>query len=129
MKTFEKLIYDGERVLGDMCILQYPEINRWFLQYDVDPEYRNQGIMSRELPLFLLECKDKGFNQICAMVKKDNLPSIKLLEKNNFVEFKTINDTITYIIDLRVNKEESLEMVKMFKELRNDRHIPTTRAD
>jgi len=115
MKTFEKLIYDEYHSIGNICILQYAEIERWFLQYEVDAEYRNQGVMSRELPLFLQECKDKGFNQICAMVKKDNLPSIKILNKNGFVEFKIINDTIVYIIDLRVNKEESLEMVKMFK--------------
>ena len=119
MKLLEKVITQDDKEIGNICILQYPEINRWSLQYEVDPEYRNQGVMSRELPLFLQECKDKGFNQIVAMVKKDNLPSIKLLEKNGFVEFKTINDTITYIIDLRVNKEESLEMVKMFKELRS----------
>ena len=119
MKTFEKLIYDEYHSIGNIRILQYPEIERWFLQYEVDAEYRNQGVMSRELPLFLQECKTKGFNQILAMVKKDNLPSIKLLEKNGFIEFKIINDTITYIIDLRVNRAESLEMVKMFKELRN----------
>jgi RimJ/RimL family protein N-acetyltransferase len=119
MKTFERIIYDGERAIGNICILMYPEIERWFLQYDIEPEYRNQGVMSHELPLFLQECRDKGFNQICAMVKKDNLPSIKLLEKNGFVEFERFRDTFTYIIDLRVNKEETLEMIKMFKELRN----------
>ena len=118
MKTFERIIYDEYHSIGNICILTYPESSRLFLQYEVDAEYRNQGVMSHELPLFLQECKTKGFNQILAMVKKDNLPSIKLLEKNGFVEFKIINDTITYIIDLRVNKEESLEMVKMFKELK-----------
>ena len=116
MKLLEKTIYDEYQSIGYICILTYPNMDKIpFLQYEVDAEHRNSGVASKAVFLFLEDCKTKGFNQICAMCKDDNVASIRVLMKNNFVEYKKINNIITYLTDLRFDKPRLREILERCK--------------
>jgi predicted acetyltransferase len=116
MKLLEKTItYDGNHV-GYICILTYPNMDKIpYLQYGIKPEYENQGIASREVSLFLKDCKKNGFNQICAMCKDDNIASIRVLMKNNFIEYVKIRNIITYLTDLRLDKPKLREILETYE--------------
>lgn len=86
MKLLEQGIFDNGKQIGYICILTYPNMDKIpFLQYEVDAEHRDNGVASKAVPLFLEDCKKGGFNQICAMVQDDNVASIRVLMKNNFI--------------------------------------------
>jgi RimJ/RimL family protein N-acetyltransferase len=119
MKLIEKTITQDEKEVGYICILTYPHFHTPFIQYHVDAEYQNQGIMSRELPIFLKSCKKHSYNQICAMVKDDNIASIRLLEKNNFIPYKSDRNIITYLTDLRFTQQELKKMVNDYKGIKS----------
>ena len=69
------------------------------IEYYLDEEYREQGIMSNYLPVYLQDLKEKGFTDITAHVKKDNETSKKLLKSNNFSKFTEIRDIEIFIIE------------------------------
>lgn len=67
------------------------------IEYELNEEYRNQGIMTKELPKYLNKyCKKYNHNRLVACVKKDNFHSIKILEQNGFAKVTEIRDNSTY---------------------------------
>ena len=82
-KHFHRIIIDGKEV-GYIQILSYnsdyPQI-----EYNLDDDYHNKGIMSRELGQYLDTIKN-DYKAITAVVKEDNLASIKILIKNGFIQ-------------------------------------------
>lgn len=88
------------------------------LEYEIkDIEYHNKKIMSKLLPSFLKKCKKKGNTQIIALTYGDNIASIKLLEKNNFVRFRESGKLYTYITDLNHKKAKIEKTVNEFFKL------------
>jgi GNAT superfamily N-acetyltransferase len=81
------------------------------IEFELNEEWRNQGIMSKELPKYLKFCKKYGHNRLIALVKEGNIASIKLLEKNGFLKFRKIDDTISYIIHLDIRYSKMLEKI------------------
>lgn len=73
--------------------------------FDEFKQYRNRGIVSREIVKYLKACKENRYNKLIALVKKDNLASMRILEKNNFIRFSQINDNISFIINLDCTKK------------------------
>ena len=115
MILMQKTIRQNDKDIGDIRLLTYPNMDRFpYIQYEVSPEYRNQGIMSRELPIFLKACKKHSYHQICAMVQDDNLPSIKLLTKNNFVEYTKIRNIITFLTDSRCDTQTLKKLLNTY---------------
>ena len=111
----QKTITQDGNDIGDIRLLTYPNMYKIpYIQYVIDAEYRNQGIMSRELPMFIKACKRHSYHQICAMAQDDNLPSIKLLTKNNFVEYKKIRNIVTYLTDLRFDAQQIKELLNTY---------------
>lgn len=82
------------------------------IEYHIDEAYQGKGIMSRELPKYLKRCNKFDNHQLIAVVKKDNIPSIKLLEKNGFRQITQIDDKLSYIIDLRFTPEIVEKMIR-----------------
>ena len=70
------------------------------LEYLVDEYYQNQGIMSVELPKYLEWLKGKDITQLCALVKPENLASIKILKNNRFIKTGQFKIADCYITDL-----------------------------
>ena len=82
-KHFHRIIIDGKEV-GYIQILSYnsdyPQI-----EYNLDEKYHNKGIMTRELGQYLDTIKN-DYKAITAVVKEDNLASIRVLIKNGFIQ-------------------------------------------
>lgn len=76
------------------------------IEYEIKEEFRNQGIITRELPKYLKRCKKREHNHLLAIVESDNLISQKILEKNGFLKLLEKNDYISYIIDLNINQKD-----------------------
>jgi RimJ/RimL family protein N-acetyltransferase len=79
------------------------------IEYDLDDEYRNQGIMTLELKNYLESVKDK-FPVLSAIVKKDNFASQRVLLKNGFMRFTELRDYFVYLNDLKASKEKKKVM-------------------
>lgn len=75
------------------------------VEYSLNAEYRNQGIMTCELKKFLEGCKECEVLQLLGLVDNNNEPSIKTLEGAGFVRMKDISDKRCYIMDLRLDKK------------------------
>ena len=90
--------------IGKIILVNYfiSENPIFFIEYEIDQQWRNQGIMSKELPKYLKYCKKHGFNRLVALVKENNLASIKLLEKNGFLKSKKIDNIISYVTHLDI---------------------------
>lgn len=81
------------------------------IEFFIDKEYRNKGIMTKELVKYL-RWQKKYNNQLIAVVKQDNTPSIKLLEKNGFIHIANIDDKRSYIVDLNLTPEIVKKIVR-----------------
>jgi predicted acetyltransferase len=67
------------------------------LEFEIKEEYRQKGLTTQHLPIYLQQLKEKNITSLIALVKKDNFVSKKLLEQNNFIELTEINECICYI--------------------------------
>lgn len=108
------------KVIGHIHLMLYDNNPKSIphLEYEIkEIEYYNKKIMSKVLPSFLKKCKKKGHTQIIALTYGDNIASIKLLEKNNFVRFKQDGKLFTYITDLNHKKAKIQKTVDQFFKL------------
>lgn len=82
-KHFHRIIIEGKEV-GYVQILSYNSIYPQ-IEYNLDDEYHNKGIMTRELKQYLDTIKN-DYKALTAVVKEDNLASIRVLIKNGFIQ-------------------------------------------
>lgn len=82
-KHFHRIIIEGKEV-GYVQILSYNSIYPQ-IEYNLDDGYHNKGIMTREVKNYL-EAVKNDYKVITAVVKKDNLASIRVLIKNGFIQ-------------------------------------------
>ena len=82
-KHFHRIIINGKEV-GYIQILSYNS-NYPQIEYNLDDGYHNKGIMTKELGQYLDTIKN-DYKAITAVVKEDNLASIKVLIKNGFIQ-------------------------------------------
>lgn len=100
------------------------------IEYHLNKDYRNQGIMSRELPKYLKKCKsyhkrygqyEHPCNRMVAIVEKENIASIKLLDKNGFFKIKDFDNHYSYIAQLDLNIKFVEQMTNYFYQQRLER--------
>jgi len=85
LANYHSIIRDGKEV-GKIQILNYYDSGVPQLEYDLDKEYWDKGIMTQELRDYLKRIKD-NYKFLIAIVKKDNLASMRVLEKVGFNDF------------------------------------------
>lgn len=99
------------------------------IEYHLDEPYRNQGIMSKELPKYLKKCKsyhkayghyEHSTNRMVAIVENGNEASIKLLERNGFFKIKDFDSHTSYIAQLDLDVELVERMVNYFHQYREE---------
>lgn len=73
------------------------------IEYYLDEEHCNKGIMTRELKIYLNEIRD-NFPKIIALVEKDNIASQKVLEKCEFILMTTSGNYFVYVNDLQADR-------------------------
>lgn len=116
----KKIYCDGKEV-GFIHLVKYNYGKNAIphLEYEIDPKYRNQGIMSRELVKYFKGLKKyEGVlsDKIIAVVKKDNQASMRILEKMNFSYFKEIENYYSYIWCSKFKIKEITEVIKSIQE-------------
>lgn len=90
--------------IGYLHLVKMSDASFYELEYYIDKEYRNKGLMSIQLPIYLDKIKKEGYNIIIANVKKDNVASKKLLKKNGFFKLSEIGKDVENYIKINVYK-------------------------
>lgn len=91
IKNYHSIIRDKKEV-GKIQILNYYSSGLPQLEYDLDKEYWNKGIMTQELQEYIEKIKDH-YKCLIAIVKKNNSASIRVLEKIGFNDFPAFKKT------------------------------------
>jgi ribosomal-protein-alanine N-acetyltransferase len=76
------------------------EKNEIEIGYELLPQYHGKGIIQEAMQVVLrFGFESLKFNSIVAIVHKENIPSIKILERNSFVlKAETENNLLEYIL-------------------------------
>ena len=96
---------------GFLRLVNYGDCRVPHIEYGVNDGFRYQGIMSKELPKYLENCAKNGHDVLLAVVISNNIPSIKLLKKNNFVFVQAFGEKHTYIWHNSFKKSQMKEMI------------------
>ncbi|KIA89074.1 GNAT family N-acetyltransferase [Kaistella jeonii] len=80
-------VQNNPKLLGTICLWKFSEDRKTAeLGYELLPEYHGKGIMSEAVNFILnYGFNDLNLNKIEAFTNKNNLNSIKLLQKSKFV--------------------------------------------
>ncbi len=82
-KNIIKIIYVQETPIGTIRLNK--KLSKYYLSYMISPKYRRKGYALISLRLFLKKIKNAQKREnILAIVKKNNIPSIKIFNKLNF---------------------------------------------
>lgn len=112
---FKNIIYHKHHKIGYLQLVSYMTgDSASHIEFKIEETWQFQGVMTKELPLYLKELKKWGHNQLLAVVKQDNTASKSLLEKNGFIAFKQMDENIIYIIDMRLTKEIAKIVIQDF---------------
>ena len=93
-KNIIKIIYYKKLPIG-VIRLEKKKYN-YFISYLIIPSHRKRGFALNSLKLFLNKIKSKKVIKIVALVKKNNLPSIKIFKKLNFTLILNKSNVLTF---------------------------------
>lgn len=99
IKNYHSIIRDKKEV-GKIQILNYYSSGSPQLEYDLDKEYWNKGIMTQELQEYIEQIKDY-YKCLVAIVRENNFASMRVLEKVGFSDFPAFKKT-GYKIYIRI---------------------------
>ena len=85
------------------------------IEYQLDEEYWNKGIMTRELTNYLANIKYK-FPKLLAIVEKDNLASRRVLEKCGFILMTKSGKYLIFANHLQANPERKKVMRELIEQ-------------
>jgi [ribosomal protein S5]-alanine N-acetyltransferase len=75
-----------EKLIGTICLWGFSEDRKTAeIGYDLSPEYHNKGYGSEAVSTILDFAKECGFLKLEAFTHRENIPSIKMLEKQRFI--------------------------------------------
>jgi len=111
-------IFDAGKQIGTMQIVSYFDIPPPHIEFWIDGEYQNKGIVTESLKKYFNEVKSE-FSQLMAVVEEDNLACVKVLDKVGFTRLHRIGDKDTYLIDFRHGREILEGFVKQWEGLGN----------
>lgn len=81
------------------------------LSYAIKSAFRRKGLMTTALKMTLDAMRQDGYNAVAAIVKKGNIPSIRVLEKCGFVMVRDSYISLMYV--KRITMDE-IEFYKVF---------------
>lgn len=74
------------------------------IEYYLDEEWHNKGVMTLELSQYLATIKDK-YPKLLAIVESGNKASKRVLEKCGFLFMVEMKDYLVFVNDLQASKE------------------------
>jgi len=83
-------VFDGERLIGTV-IASFDGRKGWINRLAVHPEYRRRGIGQLLIKEAEAVLKERGAWVICALIERENKPSLNLFEKCGY---KLSNDIV-----------------------------------
>lgn len=99
-----------EKEIGYLQLIKVDDICQHQIEYYLDDEYHNKGLMSFQLPIYLDKIHKAGIETVTALVEKHNIASQKLLLKNDFVKLP-IRSTI-YFYYKKLGREDVMKELK-----------------
>ena len=103
---FISLVESNNKVIGQIDVLSptlveknYGLKNIWLVEYLLHIDFWNKGIMTNTLGAVLKNIKEQGITNIGALCQRENINSIKVLEKVGFERkdtFDTKQDLFTF---------------------------------
>jgi len=93
-KNIIRIIYYKKLAIG-VIRLEKKNYN-YFISYLIIPSHRKRGFALSSLKLFLNRIKFKKSIKIVALVRKNNLPSIKIFKKLNFTLILNKSNILTF---------------------------------
>ena len=91
--------------IGIIKLVKYYSIGLPHIEFSVDDDFQNMGVMSQELPKYLKKINQCGIFRIIAIVEKDNKASMRVLEKNGFTKFAILTESVAYVIAMDIVNE------------------------
>jgi ribosomal-protein-alanine N-acetyltransferase len=89
------ILKDEKKIIGDICIIGEPnELGEIEIGYGIYDDFQGRGLMSEMVASFIDWAKtNRGIKAIVASTNCDNIASIRVLEKNGFIQIaETINE-------------------------------------
>lgn len=84
---------EPNKIIGEIIILtpksvepEYKIHDTWIVEFFLNKQLWNKGIMTGILTTIVSNMKNQGINKIGALVDRDNIPSIRVLEKSGFIK-------------------------------------------
>jgi RimJ/RimL family protein N-acetyltransferase len=111
--THYRNIILGYNIIGYLQLVEDSRGNDPQIEFELDEAFRDLGIMSEELPIYLNDLLLNQIYVVNALVKKDNIASRRVLEKCGFEEISEISDQdiICYQKELLKKVEKGLDIV------------------
>jgi RimJ/RimL family protein N-acetyltransferase len=76
------------------------------LSYAIKSSFRCKGLMTTALNMTLDAMRQDGYNVLAAIVKRNNIPSIRVLEKCGFVMVRDSHISFLYMKRITMNENE-----------------------
>ena len=89
-KNVKKIVYINKNPIG--IIRLEKKYNNFYISYMISPKYRKKGFAYQALKHILFNKKIKNIKKLVAIVKKDNIPSIKIFSKLKFRQIGKLKD-------------------------------------
>lgn len=84
---------EPNKIIGEIIILspksvepQYKIQDTWIIEFYLNKQLWNKGIMSGIIAAIVSNMKNQGIDKIGALVDRNNIPSIRVLEKSGFIK-------------------------------------------
>lgn len=92
-----------DKIIGEVIILSpksvepaYKIVDTWIIEYFLNKQLWNNGIMTGVIQAIIQKMKEQDIKNIGALVDRENISSIRVLEKSGFKKISRFDDKQDY---------------------------------
>lgn len=105
--------------IGYIHMCYYDSLQIPAIEYEINKEYRNKGIMTKAVMKYIECLKKEGLKYLCAVVEKNNEASKKVLKKNNFYLLSKTQNYCHFVCCLDKETMHVKNILKYFKKYKS----------
>lgn len=95
-------VLKNEKLIAGYCRFDHDgDRNSYLVSIALDPRYSGKGLGTRLLAMSLEKFRDNRHVTVLAEVKKNNVPSRKIFEKNGFEKYKEDEENYFFLLHLK----------------------------